>query len=90
MRELKDLLVAITGASGTIYADRLLRKAAGVVPRMDLVLSIHYLYDRTQDASLLRLAAKVHEQGFNALTGPEKRLLQRVSTEYRQRTKRPS
>jgi len=72
MRELKDLLVAITGASGTIYADRLLRKAAGVVPRMDLVLSTHGA----------EIAA--HELGwavdFDALhvTGPPEEVLSKV------------
>ncbi len=41
MREIKELFVAVTGASGAIYADRLLRKAVGLVPRIDLVLSTH-------------------------------------------------
>jgi hypothetical protein len=31
----------------------------------DLVLSIHWLYERTEDPSLLALAAKVHRQGFD-------------------------
>ncbi len=42
------------------------------------------------EAQLDALLAKVHEQGFDSLTAAEKRLLHRVSTEYRQRTKRPS
>mgnify|MGYP005846503819 FL=1 len=41
MAELQSLMVAMTGASGAIYADRLLRLAAGRVPRVDLVLSTH-------------------------------------------------
>ena len=41
MREVRELFVAVTGASGVIYADRLLRKAVGLVPRVDLVLSTH-------------------------------------------------
>lgn len=42
-----------------------------------------------QDESQLdMLLAKVHEQGMQALSPAEKRLLQRVSTEYRERTKR--
>jgi 4-hydroxy-3-polyprenylbenzoate decarboxylase len=41
MRELRELFVAITGASGAIYADRLLRQAAPAVPRLDVVLSTH-------------------------------------------------
>ena len=32
---------------------------------MDLVLSIHWLYDRTQEPWLLRLAAKAHDQGYD-------------------------
>jgi uncharacterized protein len=31
----------------------------------DLVLTIHWLYDRTRDKSLLDLAAKVHQQGHD-------------------------
>lgn len=31
----------------------------------DLVLSIHWLYERSQEAWLLDLAAKAHEQGYN-------------------------
>lgn len=44
-----------------------------------------------QDESKLdQLLAKVHEHGVHSLTAAEKRLLQRVSSEYRERTKRPS
>lgn len=32
---------------------------------MDLVLSLHYLYERTGDAAFLDLAAKAHAQGFD-------------------------
>ena len=39
MGEIKDVLVAITGASGAIYADRLLRTLSGLVPRIGLVIS---------------------------------------------------
>lgn len=42
------------------------------------------------EAQLDALLAKVHEQGMQALSPAEKRLLQRVSTEYRERTKRQS
>lgn len=42
------------------------------------------------ELQLDQLLAKVHEQGFNALTSAEKRLLQRVSSEYRDRSKRQS
>ncbi len=41
MSEVRELFVAMTGASGAIYADRLLRKVVGAVPRVDLVLSTH-------------------------------------------------
>jgi 4-hydroxy-3-polyprenylbenzoate decarboxylase len=41
MSRVKELLVAITGASGAIYADRLLRRLVELVPRIDLVLSTH-------------------------------------------------
>lgn len=44
-----------------------------------------------QDESQLdELLAKVHGQGFDALTRAEKKILERVSTEYRERSKRPS
>jgi len=72
MREIKELFVAITGASGAIYADRLLRKVVGLLPRIDLVLSIHGA----------EIAA--HELGwgmdFDALqlTGPPPEVLSRV------------
>ena len=39
MSELRQLLVCVTGASGTIYADRLLRAAAPQVQRLGLVLT---------------------------------------------------
>jgi 4-hydroxy-3-polyprenylbenzoate decarboxylase len=39
MSEIKDVLVAITGASGAIYGDRLLRALSGLVPRIGLVVS---------------------------------------------------
>lgn len=35
----KELLVVVTGASGTIYADRLLRRAISLVDRVGLVLT---------------------------------------------------
>jgi len=41
MRQVRELFVAITGASGTIYADRLLRRVVGLASRVDLVLSTH-------------------------------------------------
>jgi 4-hydroxy-3-polyprenylbenzoate decarboxylase len=41
MTEVKELFIAITGASGAIYADRLLRRAADLVGRLDVVLSTH-------------------------------------------------
>jgi 4-hydroxy-3-polyprenylbenzoate decarboxylase len=72
MREVKELLVAITGASGAIYADRLLRKAAEMVTRLDLVLSTHGA----------EIAA--HELGWAVdfdtlrITGPPAELLKRV------------
>jgi len=39
MREVRELLIAISGATGAIYADRLLRAAAGVVPEIGLVIT---------------------------------------------------
>ena len=39
MGEIRDVLVAITGASGAIYGDRLLRALSGLVPRIGLVIS---------------------------------------------------
>ncbi len=39
MSQLKELLVCVTGASGTIYADRLLRRAVPTVERVGLVLT---------------------------------------------------
>ena len=39
MSEVKELLVCLTGASGMIYADRLLRKALSRVDRVGLVLT---------------------------------------------------
>ena len=39
MGEIKEVLVAITGASGAIYGDRLLRALSGLVPRIGLVIS---------------------------------------------------
>ncbi len=39
MREPSDVLVAITGASGAIYADRLLRKLTTLVTRIGLVIT---------------------------------------------------
>lgn len=39
MSEVRDVLVAITGASGAIYADRLLRALCPLVPRVGLVIS---------------------------------------------------
>lgn len=39
MNEPKDVLVAVTGASGSIYADRLLRKLTTLVPRVGLVIT---------------------------------------------------
>ncbi len=39
MAEMKDVLVAVTGASGSIYADRLLRFLAPRVPRVGLIVS---------------------------------------------------
>jgi 4-hydroxy-3-polyprenylbenzoate decarboxylase len=39
MTEINELLVAITGASGAVYADRLLRMVAGRVPRLGLVVT---------------------------------------------------
>jgi len=72
MTEIKDLFVAVTGASGAIYADRLLRQAVNLAPRVDLVLSTHGA----------EIAA--HELGwamdFDALqlTGPPAEVLSRV------------
>jgi hypothetical protein len=40
------------------------------------------------EAQLDALLAKVHEHGIESLSPAEKRLLQRVSTEYRERSKR--
>jgi len=42
------------------------------------------------EAQLDSLLAKVHDHGVQSLTPSEKRLLQRVSSEYRERTKRQS
>jgi stage IV sporulation protein FB len=42
------------------------------------------------EMQLDQLLAKVHEQGYNSLTGAEKRLLERVSSDYRERSKRNS
>lgn len=42
------------------------------------------------EAQLDVLLAKVHEHGYNSLTFSEKRLLQRVSSKFRDRSKRPS
>jgi len=73
MREVKELFIAITGASGAIYADRLLRRAVGLVPRIDLVLSTHGA----------EIAA--HELGWAVdfdtlrITGPPRELLSRVT-----------
>ena len=39
MREVRELLIAISGATGAIYADRLLRAAANVVPEIGLVIT---------------------------------------------------
>jgi 4-hydroxy-3-polyprenylbenzoate decarboxylase len=39
MGEIRDVLVAITGASGAIYGDRLLRALCPLVPRVGLVIS---------------------------------------------------
>lgn len=39
MREPKELLVCLTGASGMVYADQLLRKAVSRVERVGLVLT---------------------------------------------------
>ncbi len=39
MGEIRDVLVAITGASGATYGDRLLRALSGLVPRIGLVIS---------------------------------------------------
>lgn len=39
MGEIKDVLIAITGASGAIYGDRLLRALCPLVPRVGLVIS---------------------------------------------------
>ena len=39
MATVNDLLVCITGASGTIYAERLLRKAVSLVERVGLVVT---------------------------------------------------
>lgn len=39
MGEIRDVLVAITGASGAVYADRLLRVLCPLVPRVGLVIS---------------------------------------------------
>lgn len=72
MREVRELFVAVTGASGAIYADRLLRKAVGLVPRVDLVLSTHGA----------EIAA--HEVGWGMdfdtvqLTGPPDEVLSRL------------
>lgn len=46
---------------------------------------------RLQDEMKLdELLAKVHEQGYQSLTAAEKRVLERVSTEYRERSKKQS
>jgi 4-hydroxy-3-polyprenylbenzoate decarboxylase len=72
MREIKDLLIAITGASGTIYADRLLHSVVAQVPHLGLVLT-------PQGAEIA-----AHELGwavnFDALeiTGPSPAVLERV------------
>ncbi|MFO0918961.1 MAG: DUF6576 domain-containing protein [Planctomycetaceae bacterium] len=42
------------------------------------------------ERQLDELLAKVHEHGMNSLTAAERRLLQRVSGNYRDRTKRPT
>jgi 4-hydroxy-3-polyprenylbenzoate decarboxylase len=39
MAEMKDVLVAVTGASGSIYADRLLRFLAPRLPHIGLIIS---------------------------------------------------
>lgn len=39
MREVRELLIAISGATGAIYADRLLRAAVNVVPAVGLVIT---------------------------------------------------
>lgn len=39
MREVRELLIAISGATGAIYADRLLRAAANAVPEIGLVIT---------------------------------------------------
>jgi len=39
MNTVKELLVAVTGASGTIYADRLLRRVVPLVERVGLVMT---------------------------------------------------
>jgi 4-hydroxy-3-polyprenylbenzoate decarboxylase len=72
MRQIEELLVAVTGASGAIYADRMLRVVAPAVPRVGLVLT-------PQGAEIA-----AHELGwavdFDALeiTGPPREVLDRV------------
>lgn len=39
MREPSEVLVAVTGASGVIYADRLLRQLIALVPRIGLIIT---------------------------------------------------
>jgi flavin prenyltransferase len=49
MLEAKDVLVAVTGASGAIYADRLLRTLSGLVPRIGMVISPEAAQIATQE-----------------------------------------
>jgi len=41
MGQVTDVLVCVTGASGTIYADRLLRKLVSIADRVGLILTPH-------------------------------------------------
>jgi len=73
MSEVRELLVCITGASGAIYADRLLRAAAPRVERVGLVLT-------PQGAEIA-----AHELGWAAdfdtleITGPPAEVLARAT-----------